>query len=185
MVSCLCESAVATARLVFQPMLRSQSGLWLRLQRGVTFVWHAKPQSGGGAVIHVTLERVNLCHLSLVLTRLKGRTSELLRLDAPLSAGRKWRIVFDYFCLSLFPWGDFAASSPVEFVAISKRNLWLDPDVWRAVLSQGFKAIYAEDIKWPNGHIIRTQLTLRESQCVCKVLKCPAAASCSVIQVDF
>lgn len=44
--------------------------------------------------------------------------------------------------------------------AISRKGLWLVPDVWTAVGSQGNTAIYPEDIKWPNDHIIwRTNLS--------------------------
>lgn len=54
---------------------------------------------------------------------------------------------------------------------MTRRDPWLVPDVWTTAVSQGSMAIYPEDIKWPNGHIICTELSWRNLYVLGKVLR--------------
>lgn len=151
---------------------------WVMTVTGVTVVLHAKPSlgvSGDGAVSHVATRGgggvspyAAICRVILlffhdsVKARLVILTSlwcwtvlvESLWTDKRAGSGSVSLIIWP-FSISL---GTCCCFKPDR--AISRKGLWLVPDVWTAVGSQGNTAIYPEDIKWPNDHIIwRTNLS--------------------------
>lgn len=93
----------------------------------------------------------------VTLSQPRTRFVEMLWADK----GKKWQSVFDYLAFSYFPGVMLLLRQAWHGLCRTWRDLWLDPDVWTASQSQGSSAIYPEDIKWPNGCIICTEVTWR------------------------